>query len=366
MGSVRFCPTCLSFYTEQVEHCGIDGTHLVEADGDPLLGRTIDRYRIDERIGFGANGVVYRVTHEFLGSQHALKALFGTYGANQRVVERFRREAEAVSAMAHPNVVAITDFGTTSEGLTFLVMELLEGETLDRILRRGGPFGPGRAAKITRQLAAGLQEAHDLGYVHRDVKPANVMVTGRPDGGDRVKLLDFGIVGTMEDDRDRSITGSGRFVGTPLYMAPEQARRPDRVGPASDFYAVGVILYEMLAGRPPFDAPTVVDLVIQHAMEPVPPLEAPAELVKIVSWLLEKQPSDRPRHASEILAAIDALELDDGPRATAPPDSSRESPETLEMELDPYAEETPLFVVEDPPSVFDPAERRSGRAENGD
>lgn len=147
---MRFCPTCLSIYIEEIDHCGIDGTRIVEISGDPLIGRTIDRYRMDERIGLGAHGAVYRATHEFLESAHAIKVLFGRFGANQNVVERFRREAEAISAMAHPNVVAITDFGTTPRGLTFLVMELLEGETLDRLLGRTAPLPPAQAVRIAR------------------------------------------------------------------------------------------------------------------------------------------------------------------------------------------------------------------------
>ena len=303
---VRFCPHCFSIYTSQVDYCGIDGTRLREQAEDPLIGRVLDRYRVLERLGLGAMGCVYRVAHTFLGHEYAMKVLFGDLSANKRVVERFRREAQVVSKVRHPNVVSVIDFGTTDNGLTFLVMEYVEGRTLAEIIAAEAPFTPSRAANITRQLAAGLGEAHRQDFIHRDVKPANVMVWG---GGEQeyVKILDFGIVGLVPGESSVRITGSGHFVGTPLYMAPEQSRDPKHVSAAADLYSVGVILFEMLTGGPPFAAESVVDLFIKHATEPLPTLPASQGLELLVHWLLEKRPDRRPACAGDVIAELDRL-----------------------------------------------------------
>ena len=306
LGAVRFCPHCFSIYTSQVDYCGIDGTKLREEQTDPLVGRVLDRYRVLQRLGLGAMGCVYRVAHTFLEHEYAMKVLFGDLSANKRVVERFRREAQVVSKVRHPNVVAVTDFGTTDNGLTFLVMEHVDGRTLAEIIATEAPFTPSRAAMIARQIAAGLGEAHRQEFVHRDVKPSNVMVW--TDGQhEYVKLLDFGIVGLLPGVRSARITGSGHFVGTPLYMAPEQSRDPLKTTPSADLYSLGVILYEMLAGEPPFRADSVVDLFIQHSTAPVPPMPAAQGLEMLVHWLLKKRPEDRPASTSEVIAELDRL-----------------------------------------------------------
>ena len=355
---MRYCPSCHSIYTAQVDHCGIDGHRLEEAETDPLVGGIIDRYRILERLGLGAMGCVYRVAHTFLDHVYAMKVLFGDLGANRRVVERFRREAQAVSKIRHPNVVAVTDFGTTPNGLTFMVMEYLSGETLAQVIQREAPLAPSRAASITRQIAAGMGEAHLQNYVHRDIKPSNVML--RREGGlDFVKVLDFGIVGLAEHAAQARITSTGQFVGTPLYMAPEQAREPGRVHPTSDLYALGVILYEMLAGQPPFDADGVVDLLIKHTIEPVPPLPASGGLELLVDWLLAKKPEDRPQSAAEVIAEIDRLNLgpDDDARLLHQP--SRTDSITLELRLEDLRLNAPL--AEMPP--YDDDITEEGRVE---
>ena len=306
LGAVRYCPHCFSIYTSQVDFCGIDGTKLREETTDPLVGRVLDRYRVLERLGLGAMGCVYRVAHTFLEHEYAMKVLFGDLSANKRIVERFRREAQVVSKVRHPNVVAVTDFGTTDNGLTFLVMEYVRGRTLADIITAEAPFTPTRAANIARQIAAGLGEAHRQEFIHRDVKPSNVMVWS--DGHhEYVKLVDFGIVGLVPTQRSARITGSGHFVGTPLYMAPEQSRDPLKVSPAADLYGLGIMLFEMLTGQPPFDADSVVDLFIQHATAPVPQLPASQGLELLVHWLLEKRADRRPNSADAVIAELDRL-----------------------------------------------------------
>src|SRR5262249_28929388 len=170
----------------------------------------------------------------------------------------------------HPNIVTVADFVTTSNGMTFIVMELVAGRTLDVAIGREAPFQVVRAARIGRQIAAGLGEAHRMGFVHRDVKPSNIMLT-ETSGQELVKILDFGVVGLGAMPMSTRLTAIGHIIGTPTYMAPEQVHDPG-VGPAADLYALGVILFEMLAGEPPFTGPGRTEVFIKHISELPPPL----------------------------------------------------------------------------------------------
>src|SRR5687768_16535443 len=172
------CPQChLVFRDQRVGTCAIHGARLVEQDFDPLVGRTVDRYQILERLGGGAMGSVYRAKHAVLDRPCAIKVLYGEYAHDENLRKRFEREAKAVSRIRHPNVVAVSDFGS-SDTITFLVMDYVEGIPLDRIIEDEAPLTPSRTARIVQQIAAGLQEAHSQGFVHRDMKPPNVMVSG--------------------------------------------------------------------------------------------------------------------------------------------------------------------------------------------
>jgi serine/threonine-protein kinase len=299
---MRICPRCRSTYAEETDFCGIDGDRLVEQESDPLIGERIDRYEFVERLGGGAMGVVYRARHTELDRFFAIKVLYGEIGANKSLVGRFRREAQAVSKINHPNIIAVVDFGTTDNGLNFLVMENVDGETLFETLAREGALAPEHAAWITNQVAAGLGAAHRLGFVHRDVKPANVMLSGEM-GHESVKLLDFGIVGITDGQHNTKLTGTGRIVGTPRYMSPEQARGSG-VGPAADLYSLGVMLYEMLAGQVPFPGDVMADVLVLHSTEPPPPLPPRRGLERLAMWLLEKRSEDRPADASVVIDEI--------------------------------------------------------------
>jgi serine/threonine-protein kinase len=294
---VRYCPYCHSIYTATIDFCGIDGRRLIDREDDPLIGHTVDRYRVLERIACGATGCVYRVEHDVLGQAHAMKVLYGDLGANRKVVERFRREARAIARMDHPNIVRVSDFGTSANGLTFLVMEYVEGKTLKRIIEEEAPLPFARAARLGAQIAAGLAEAHRHGFVHRDVKPSNMLVYRSKAGAERLRILDFGVVGRSADSGDTQITGSGMLVGTPVYMAPEQARHPSEVTAAADVYALGVLLYEMISGAPPFESPKPIDLYIKHSVETPRPLPPCDGLDVLVAWMLAKDPADRPPDA---------------------------------------------------------------------
>jgi serine/threonine-protein kinase len=308
---LRSCPQCRSIYTAHVDFCGIDGSRLVQTESDPLVGYEVDRYLVLERIGMGAMGCVYRVRHSVLEQEHAMKILYGDLGQDARIVERFKREAKAISMMRHPNILSVTDFGRTANGLTFLVMEYVKGATLLELIERSQGLLPlSLVARIVGQVASGLGEAHRSGFVHRDVKPANIIV-GVDGVNEYVKILDFGIVGLRSEAFDTRLTGTGFIIGTPAYMSPEQARDPSYLTPAADFYSLGVILYEMLTGKVPFDAEQPVDVLIRHSTDPVPPMPPAGGLEDLARWMLEKRPENRPQSAEEILEGLSKLHLED-------------------------------------------------------
>lgn len=302
---MRACPQCFATYTVEVDFCGVDGARLVEVEQDLLLGQTIDRYRVTAVLGRGGMGSVYRATHLTLGRDFALKVLSGELAANRTLITRFHREALALSKIRHSNIVGIVDFITTTTGLNVLIMDYLSGETLAEVIARS-PLDYRRAAKIARQIASGLAEAHRLGIIHRDVKPGNVFLV--KEGNDEVvKLLDFGVVALDDDQAAEKLTGHGRILGTPTYMSPEQVSQQP-IGPASDLYAVGIILFEMLTGKPPYEGTGVTDTLLKHVTDVAPPLSNAGGLEDLVAKLLEKDPSRRPASGLEVAEEIERLE----------------------------------------------------------
>ena len=299
------CPKCRSIYSTESEFCGIDGTRLIESEEDPLIGLVIDRYRITARLGTGAMGYVYLGQHELLDSRRAFKLLFGELAADRRAMNRFQREAQALSKIRHPNIVSVVDFGTTPEGMTFLAMEYVEGLTLEQLLKNEGKLTSARAASFIRQISAGLAEAHKLGFVHRDLKPGNVMIT-KYDDTEQVKVLDFGLVAIADDAESMTrLTKTGYTLGTPRYLAPEQSQSA-QVTASADLYSLGVILYEMLSGAAPFvgDMKTVI---MQHLCETPPALPFADGLEVLAHSLLEKEPAHRPESAFHVVKIIDEL-----------------------------------------------------------
>ena len=303
---MRACPRCHLVYPTGPARCRADGEPLVEVDADPLLGLTIDRYEILEPLGEGSMGRVYLARHSRLPSaRYAVKVLFGEIAADPTVSARFRREAEIASTVDHQNVISVVDFGSTPAGLTYMVMEYVSGVTLRDALLTQGPLGFERMASITKQIAAGLSRAHELGYVHRDLKPGNILLTAH-EGGDLVKIVDFGIAGIVGDPGESTkLTQSGETLGTPLYMPPEQLQKSS-VGPAADIYSLGVILYEMVVGRPPFQG-DMADLLYQKLVGPPRPPPAAGGLGTLSMKMLEIEERDRPATAREVVEAIDAM-----------------------------------------------------------
>ncbi|HVH47412.1 MAG TPA: serine/threonine-protein kinase [Labilithrix sp.] len=282
--------------------------------GTSLVGQLVSgRYRIEKLIGEGGMGAVYLAEHTHMRKRVALKLLHAEMSKDEEVLARFRREAEAAAHVEHPNVAAATDFGQTEDGAFFLVLEYVEGTSLRDILRTGA-LGVPRSLHVGRQIAFALERAHAAGIVHRDLKPENVMLVRKGDDPDFVKVLDFGIAKVEPSpnrDATQPLTRLGTILGTPEYMAPEQALG-ETVGPGSDLYAVGVILYEMLTGLHPFDADDRMAVLSMHIVAPVPKMsdrnpavDVPPPIEDLVRRLLEKDAKLRPPGARALVDLID-------------------------------------------------------------
>jgi serine/threonine-protein kinase len=254
-------------------------------------------------------GAVYRAEHLALGNTVAVKVLRASHGAHADMVRRFQREAVAASQIRHPGIVEVTDFGRTPDGRFYLAMELVEGETLARRLARLGPFPPAEAMSLVQELARALGAAHARGIYHRDIKPENVLLT--PDGS--AKLADFGIARLTEGPRDARETAAGVIFGTPQYMSPEQAAGQRQDG-RCDVYALGVLLFELLTGAPPYLGASATHVLAAHLLSPVPRLPAqgphgplaPA-LADLVGRMMAKNAAERPSTMGEVEAALEAV-----------------------------------------------------------
>jgi tRNA A-37 threonylcarbamoyl transferase component Bud32 len=271
-----------------------------------------ERYKVEGTLGEGGMARVYRGTDEVLGRTVAIKVLADRYANDDRFVTRFRREAQAAAALSHPNVVAVYDTGDDGPA-HYIVMEYVEGETLAEVLKREGPLDPARAASIAEHVAAALQAAHERGLVHRDVKPGNVMI----DAEGRIKVMDFGIARAAAYD---TLTQTGAVLGTAPYLSPEQAQG-DPVDARSDVYSLGCVLYEMVAGRPPFSGDSPVSLAFRHVNEdPKPPSAyragVPPEIEAVIMRALEKDPARRFGSSEEFRGAL--AEARAGGTATQP------------------------------------------------
>jgi len=259
------------------------------------------RFRIEREIGTGGMGTVYLATHLGLERPVAVKIIRREFAGDADVADRFLREARTMAKLRHPNAAMIFDAGNLPDGRHFIVMEFVEGETLSQALARQGRFSATQAVNIATQICDVLEEAHRLGIVHRDLKPSNILLGKRG-----VCVLDFGVAKVLassaESTHTHASTGSGQIVGTPRYMSPEQCLG-QRVGARSDLYSLGILLYEMLAGRPPFVDPLQSALLVKQATAQAPPLprlrqDIPRPLALAVHSLLAKRPDDRPRTAA--------------------------------------------------------------------
>jgi serine/threonine-protein kinase len=274
------------------------------------------RYRLSERIGEGGSASVFKAVDTRTGRSVAVKlarAVPAVRGSEQPevVLQRFAREARVLARLDHPNTVQLLDFGTVDDAW-FLVMEYLEGETLQGLLRRVGRLSEPTTLAIAIRIARSLHQAHEIGVVHRDVKPANVVLVPRGGREFLVKMLDFGLVKFFSVDEERSLTEQGKWVGSPTYLAPE-CLGPSRPGAAADLYSLGIMMYEMLAGRPPFREKNPMRQVLAHYHKPPPPLQddpgasnVTADTAAIVMRCLEKKPDQRWPSAEVLACQIEA------------------------------------------------------------
>ncbi len=282
--------------------------------GEILAGK----YRIERVLGMGGMGVVVEALHVELDQRVALKFMLPAAAANQAAVERFAREARASAKLRSDNIVHVTDVGTLESGAPFMVMEYLEGEDLGQMLKAGGPFSVGDAIDYVLQGCAGLAEAHAAGIIHRDLKPANLFLARREDTASVVKIVDFGISKVRVDGVAQKLTSTSDLMGSPLYMSPEQLASSRDVDARTDIWSLGIILYELLAGAPPFDGDTLPQVCAAVLVAHPPPIlekrpDLPDGLVAIVAKCLEKRADDR---YADVRALADAL------AEFAPPHSS--------------------------------------------
>lgn len=345
------CPVCLRHCSSDV--CPYDGHRTVAdsvyASGDPFSGSVIsDRYRIIGFIGAGSMGMVYRAVHLETGGEVAVKILFG--GGNEcdpEAVRRFRCEAKNAACLRHPNTVRVFDFGRdTRTQMFFLVMEYLEGRSLEKVVEQDGRLPWRRATNIVIQVLSALQEAHEhpLRIIHRDLKPQNIFILNSPP--DFVKVVDFGLSRSLGAQTHLAKVS---FGGTPAYMSPEQWSGK-RIDHRSDIYSLGCLFYTMLAGQPPFvlkgeQSPVV--LALMHSEQPPPPLpgevaaETPPKIVEVLYRMLAKNPEDRPQSVSQILGELAGVLKYEG---IAPDRGDVCLPDNL---VSPYAAEEPAHIAHD-------------------
>jgi hypothetical protein len=310
----RYCSACHRTYNPVQPFCPLDGTPLsvVPAELPETTSVLHDRYLILSQLGSGGMGAIFRA-HDMRGRREvALKVLKPTLVAKEHAVQRFFVEARAAGRLHHPNIVDLFDFGVSREGYLFLAMELLPGATLGDLLAARQRLSVGEALLVALGVAEALVHAHDKGVVHRDLKPENIFLVAWDRDGYFVKVLDFGVA-AVADAQTRGALGRGEVLGTPAYMSPEQVRG-DLVDRRSDLYSLGIVLYEMLAGSPPFVADSATEVMRLHltsTVPPLPPLAVSAAVRRGVDALVHsmtaRQPADRASDASDVRARIRAV-----------------------------------------------------------
>src|SRR4051812_8141248 len=284
-----------------------------DIEPDPRVGGGVDeRYKVIEAMASGSMGVVYKAERVPVGKLVAIKFLHAPFANDAEFLARFERETRVMSKLNHPNCVSVVDFGVW-DGAPYLVMEYVSGTTL-RALIDNGPMPPKRALALVRQIAAGLAHAHAQGVVHRDVKPANIMISEEIGTGEHARILDFGLA-RLRGAVGRDATQSNVVVGTPNYMAPEQTVGGGLIDALTDIYAVGAVLFEMLSGDRPFQAEDTLALLGMHRAAPIPKLvdriaddvTLPRGLQEVVDKAMAKSPGDRLQSAIELAEGIDSV-----------------------------------------------------------
>ena len=311
MSQEKICPTCGSEYPANERFCPRDGTALrSQGGGTDLVGSIIaERYHVLKKLGEGGMGQVYLAEHVKMGRKSAVKVMNPGMVNDADAISRFNREAANASRINHPNVAGIYDFGETSEGLIYLAMEFIEGESLTSLVEKSGALAPARAAEITRQAAEGLQVAHDMGIVHRDLKPDNIMIAKNRDGSDCVKVVDFGIAKAAGAENQK-VTKTGLVVGTPEYMSPEQLAG-DKLDGRSDVYSLALVAFNMFTGKLPFVGESAQESMIMRLTDDPksladmkPDTSWPAEVQEVMAKALKRKAGERYQNASKFGVAL--------------------------------------------------------------
>src|SRR3954471_12554644 len=295
---MKECPSCRSCFSDDILHCPDDGAATTSSiSGEPILD---GRYQLEKRLGQGGMGVVFKARHIFLKTAHAIKIILpDLVGNDPNLVTRFRQEALAAAAIRHPNIIAVTDFGVVRGTMPFLVMEFVQGKSLQDLMAEENAMGPVRAFELMQPICAGIAAAHRQGIVHRDLKPLNVMICDDLPSTEAVKILDFGLAKIKSGELLGSFIAAQTtgLMGSPFYMAPEQwsDEEPDV---RADIYSLGVMFYQMVAGDVPFKGSSIPAIMKKHISDPAPTLAqgglhvAPA-LELAVAHSLRKKPEER-------------------------------------------------------------------------
>jgi eukaryotic-like serine/threonine-protein kinase len=284
---------------------------VIVEEADPLIDSVVGNYRVTGLLGRGGMGTVYRAEHPDIGRHVAIKVVSAQFSIHPAVMARFKAEALSVNRIGHPNIIDISDFGSLADGRPYFVMELLEGEDLGHRLQRSGTLAPETAAPILRETLDALAAAHAENIIHRDLKPDNIFLARRR-GSEIVKLLDFGIA-KLRTEGNTGATADGTLLGTPLYMSPEQSMgRMSEIGPPSDLYSMGVILYQVFTGVTPFTYQNFGELLVAHAHEAPPPPTSKnpamdARLEPIILRCLAKKPGERYGSAEALRAELEGV-----------------------------------------------------------
>jgi serine/threonine-protein kinase len=336
MSGMKICARCNQTHDANERFCPKCGMVLVDPEDIDRVGKTIGNYHVKRILGRGGMGTVYEGEHVYIGKRVAMKILHSRYAKYEDAVKRFLREARAASAIEHPNIVDVTDFGPTEEGGVFFVMEYLEGTSLEDLIEKRGAIELHRALNVANQMALALAAAHEKGVIHRDLKPDNIYLIklpgrrdlvkamGNPGSAnpedfiiekeneyDFVKIFDFGIAKVLTPDQfSPKKTAQGAVFGTPEYMSPEAAKGMD-VDHRSDIYSLGVILYDMITGRPPFEAEAASDVLQMQITKEVPPptqtaphMEITPATEELILRALAKDPGGRHQSMDQFRAEL--------------------------------------------------------------
>jgi len=322
---MKVCQTCSRRYPDNALRCPEDGRDLVpltpsgaSSDGNLVGRRMFGDYVLEKKLGEGGMGAVYQARNTAIDQSIAIKVLHGRAAEDSELVQRFNREARTIAKLTHPNIIRVFIFGHTDDGLSYLAMEYVDGGSLRALIESSGSLAELHAIYIIKQVLAAVSEAHDLGIIHRDLKPDNILLTEHRGNTEFVKVVDFGIAKVSEPDNadGLQLTQAGVVYGTPEYLSPEQAQALP-LDHRSDLYSVGVIFWEMVTGKLPYEADTAMAVLVRHAFDPPPDpdeVEVPlSDGVKgVLRSALAKKPSERFQSAEAFLSALDECERELG------------------------------------------------------